>query len=1370
MELIADKVKWNESRNMDDNKDGTYIKDLITGETKYFRDRLHLIWGDRATWKAKENFGRHSFLYIKNLLNNSDQPVDRPSIDSEIWFDQEREDLTDNLVVWDEDDYRNLSTPFKLHIKNLDNGFIKTLVTYSGKQGIRSDTSLYKLASDEFLLTWAVEKPNYGPDIYLMRLTPDYSNSFKLSEQSYVRQDDVFSYKIHVENSGIVEDDNMIVNDILPDGVTFISSNYEPRINGQELTFSLGKMGPDQSKDIDVVVTPTYAEPGTVLANKAVIDPTKPYRKELVTDAPTVLEPSVAIGSFEPQEDEAGVGPDEQLFVFFNGDVNPLTINDSTFYLQDSSGNKVAATQNYDEEDQSASLTPSAPLAYGTKYSAYVKDVYDTDGNPVEQETWSFTTKDQEASASSAAASVASTSSVNNKNILIVPGLGGSYLWGREKNALASTISWFSNTEIVDPWDSWMSRLYLDKSGVKDSYTGIMGPIRNGSREVITDLVFGTDYWKNYEEELKYYDTNAKLDWFHYDWRKPLSTTAKRLNNKISELSKTGKVVIVAHSLGGLAVKAYMLDSKYSANAASQVSKVITLGTPFKGAPLAFAAIRYPKGYDLGTKGALNTRRVQSLAKNMSTAYVLAPGKRFFDALLKDSYFYRSSAKPLSGQNNKQLSGWLTYDQTVSMLAKNYNSQLATNAKKWRAAADYKSLPVPLYNFAGYYSDGLGKTYPDTFTYMTEYWDSVDGEIKYNNGPSPGDGTVPLDSAIDTASNGYFYVKNADHAELIGDDQAVGDDQVIEMIKRLIGDNKSTSGLDRISTSKPSASTKSVNWEQWTPASPITLHLYDDQGNHTGETDESHLEKAIPSSTTFPAGSNYGVGVPADQNYTLKIKATGSGTFSLKKQGLNSDGEVLETIKFNDIPVNLDTVAEITDPKNPMINLDDDGDGNWDRSVEPALSFNGDDTPKTSATLNPVDPDGNNDWYKVSPTVSLSAQNLSGLGVSETNYRIDEQEEALYQEPFVVNEGQHKVGYYSVNDEGNPEMLNSKDVNVDITKPSTTLQTDSADDGSGLFIDPPLVTLSGNDLLSGLDKIYWRLDNSDWQEYTEPVLVAKGTHKFEYYSVDIAGNKEDINEKDFKVGADNEPPKTQIFVDGQSGQNGWYLSDVAVTLLATDNEGGSGVAKTEYSFDGGENWNQYFTPFTISAEAVSQILFKSTDVAGNIETANSREIKIDKTAPEAQIMFDTFIKDLIVLGSDNLTTVDTTYYMLQGKGNRLARNYTLNDEAGNQASLSIEVKNEGHEIKAELLSLGYKGEDVLLPESKFKYEWSVSKKDSSYNSLNQEIEIEDLSEANAHYIGSKDQTKIKLNKENTDINGMTVLKFITSKGTYNLSY
>jgi hypothetical protein len=92
-------------------------------------------------------------------------------------------------------------------------------------------------------------------------------------------------------------------------------------------------------------------------------------------------------------------------------------------------------------------------------------------------------------------------------------------------------------------------------------------------------------------------------------------------------------------------------------------------------------------------------------------------------------------------------------------------------------------------------------------------------------------------------------------------------------------------------------------------------------------------------------------------------------------------------------------------------------------------------------------------------------------------------------------------------------------------------------------------------------------------------------------------------------------PVTTLSLSDTEGQNGWYTSDVIVTLSAMDEENGSGVDKIEYFLDDVTTWNTYTDPIAISQEGVSMIKYRATDKAGNQEEAKVETIKIDKTKP-----------------------------------------------------------------------------------------------------------------------------------------------------------
>lgn len=95
---------------------------------------------------------------------------------------------------------------------------------------------------------------------------------------------------------------------------------------------------------------------------------------------------------------------------------------------------------------------------------------------------------------------------------------------------------------------------------------------------------------------------------------------------------------------------------------------------------------------------------------------------------------------------------------------------------------------------------------------------------------------------------------------------------------------------------------------------------------------------------------------------------------------------------------------------------------------------------------------------------------------------------------------------------------------------------------------------------------------------------------------------------------DNIPPITTASVSQTANANGWYNSAVTVTLTATDNVGGAGVAYTKYKVNNGAE-STYTAPFSVSTEGTDTISYYSVDKAQNTEAANTGTVKIDKTVP-----------------------------------------------------------------------------------------------------------------------------------------------------------
>jgi len=105
------------------------------------------------------------------------------------------------------------------------------------------------------------------------------------------------------------------------------------------------------------------------------------------------------------------------------------------------------------------------------------------------------------------------------------------------------------------------------------------------------------------------------------------------------------------------------------------------------------------------------------------------------------------------------------------------------------------------------------------------------------------------------------------------------------------------------------------------------------------------------------------------------------------------------------------------------------------------------------------------------------------------------------------------------------------------------------------------------------------------------------------------------------IQTDMSPPTTTATISPSANASGWNNSNVTVTLSSTDNEpGGSGVKQITYSATGAQTIastvvNAASASIVITTEGTTTITFFGTDNAGNVETANTLTVKLDKTPP-----------------------------------------------------------------------------------------------------------------------------------------------------------
>jgi len=155
------------------------------------------------------------------------------------------------------------------------------------------------------------------------------------------------------------------------------------------------------------------------------------------------------------------------------------------------------------------------------------------------------------------------------------------------------------------------------------------------------------------------------------------------------------------------------------------------------------------------------------------------------------------------------------------------------------------------------------------------------------------------------------------------------------------------------------------------------------------------------------------------------------------------------------------------------------------------------------------------------------------------------------------------------------------------------------------------ISISSYDDTSGVDHTRYRLNEGDWQSYSDEFMIeGSGYFTIEYFSVDMAGNEETTQNRSFRIDLDN--PSTQATIKGTIGDANWYTTNVSFELSSFDQTSSAGDIK--FCLDGGD-WRSYIGDTTINEDGTHQIVFYSIDEAGNEGDIENLSFKMDKKPP-----------------------------------------------------------------------------------------------------------------------------------------------------------
>jgi hypothetical protein len=481
--------------------------------------------------------------------------------------------------------------------------------------------------------------------------------------------------------------------------------------------------------------------------------------------------------------------------------------------------------------------------------------------------------------------------------VLIVPGIAGTVL---EKASDATEVWPNVDTMLVSPSDSYLDALALNATG-DAALNGAQSTVRaaailkSATLTVGGITLFSDDFYGNLINAFKNdgYVEGQNLFTVPYDWRLDISKSVAALATKVAQAvaaSPTGKIAIVAHSMGGLLVKKYLTGI----SSASFLDKVVLVGVPELGAPYAFKILNYGDDLDIPI---VNQDEIKKITQNMPSIYELLPSERYITA---DGGYIQDFRTGGGDAKTEPLAYAATAQLLMSDPTDHRNAAMLNMADTFHRSVD---------------ASPAAGTAPNVYSIMGCGKPTITGYDLYDNGVvdlerGSGDGTVPDASAMDMETSGshnYFVLSGAtgiDHTGLMSDARPVG------LIKNIIDGGTTLTLPQGISGSASdcatqfgqkaqsgSSSSGNETTIEFSAHGAADLGVYDAAGDYTGVTASGTVTLGIPGSDYEKLGDNTFVLVPAPvavnvnaspgagSNYKVVSHAAPSGTFEMKARG-----------------------------------------------------------------------------------------------------------------------------------------------------------------------------------------------------------------------------------------------------------------------------------------------------------------------------------------------------------------------------------------------------------------------------------------------------------------------------------------------------
>ena len=710
--------------------------------------------------------------------------------------------------------------------------------------------------------------------------------------------------------------------------------------------------------------------------------------------------------------------------------------------------------------------------------------------------------------------------------VLFIPGIAGSVLEGptliTDQGPGLTDVYWpsifplyidalnlkigSSNIEAVDVWrseapDGYDLAPYVAyESEGSDGTRGLLNYLKEDGGLVEFDLQGDRRYlFEMFDAGVAESAETPFLFCFPYDWRKNNSDHLDDLHKYISNIRKLhggSKINVIAHSMGGLLLRKYVLEG-----GDDDIAKAVTLNTPFWGSPKGVYRLLTGNFFDGTALGLIDyiTRdsMKESLATLPSAAQLLPPFGPNHPSGRQKLLIERGLDLNGRGGGNEIYSPGIfwNYIKSINSSFLKYNATFHSNEMSdWRDDND----SIKWFHFGGDVTkDGINVTANEIIAKQNVYRRGFEFPVAVESIDEatfvPGDGTVPLDSALLGLDRSFRSpnakikviaggIENAGHLELTQNPEVYNSIAEFFCLEKTAISSKNARRIESISDS----------FQLRIYGTPY-VSITDSQGNKNTRLSEIAALK-IPGYKIRYNGIDNWIEIISNDQSCLTLEASPeTGPIEAELIGLNSDGNKVELQKFRFSP--MDQSWKIVAASNEAIlQVDANRNGTYEDSEIVPPFFRSDDEVDTEAPVVTVKMELANG----NAVTTISASDASPG--SSIYYQIDDFPLESYSTPFEIKFPSNKtLRIFAEDSSGNASSLVETFLNprLDISRLNGgefLLEWPSAD----LFILEESRELSGNwaesgevvtqgDFqnsnrvqVSGTDRTFYRLRLTGW--------------------------------------------------------------------------------------------------------------------------------------------------------------------------------------------------------------------------------------------------------------------------------------------------